>query len=70
MEQFSFFHKIHQIDVADTVALLEQVVGGNDKAGIVVFDAFQRAVFPVLRFFTCRDGIRHLHIGVPRLRIP
>ena len=54
----------------DAVAVLQQIIGGEDIFRIVVRNAFKRCIFSVLRAFAFADRIGDLHIAIVELIIP
>lgn len=60
----SGFHELHQIDVPNPAALLQQIVRCQHVLGVIIADLLQRSVFPILGFLALRDCIRDLEIGV------
>ena len=62
-------NKLRQIDVPDSISLLDHISSGHDKFGIVVCDLFQRPVFTLFRFPAVHDRHGHLHISILHLLI-
>ena len=54
----------------DAVAVLQQIIGGEDIFRIVVRNAFKRRIFSVFRAFAFADRIGDLHIAIIELIIP
>ena len=54
----------------DAIAILQQVIGGEDIFRIVVCNAFKRRIFSVFRAFAFADRIGDLHIAIVELIIP
>ena len=63
-KNLSVLYEIKQIEVLDSVSVLQDIVCGEDVFRIIVFDPFQALVLPIFRLFAVQDGISHLHVRV------
>ena len=63
-EQLVFLHEWRNVYVKYSAAMLDQVVSGDQILRIVVSDAFERSVFPILRVDAVHDCHSNLDIRV------
>ena len=64
LKSFLIAYEIHQINMEDSISLLQHIVRCHHVFFIVISYALQWSVFSIFRIFALQHLIGHLHIGI------
>ena len=69
-KHFIIFHKFHQVDMPDTVSVLQYIIGSHNVFRIIIPYLFKRRIFSVFRCPAFVDSICHLYIRIVKITVP